>query len=129
MNIVDSCGWLAYFADESTADFFAEPIENTGELLVPSICLYEVFKVLLREAGDDKAFQGMGAMLQGKIINLDTEYSLEAATIGLSENLAIADSIIYGAALKHDAVLWTQDAHFKGKANVRFQPKKRRPVQ
>jgi hypothetical protein len=28
MNVVDSSGWLAYFADEPTADFFASAIED-----------------------------------------------------------------------------------------------------
>ena len=28
MNVVDSAGWLEYFADEPKADFFAGAIEN-----------------------------------------------------------------------------------------------------
>ena len=123
MNIVDSSGWLAYFADEPTADFFAEPIECVEDLLVPSITLYEVFKVLLREAGKERAFQGVAVMLQGRIVELNTEYSLESAAIGLAEGLAVADSIIYATALKCDGILWTQDVHFEGKANVKYTSK------
>ena len=36
MNVVDSSGWLEYFADEPNADFFAPAIERTEELIVPS---------------------------------------------------------------------------------------------
>lgn len=44
MNIVDSSGWLEYFAYGPNADFFASAIEDTSELVVPSISMYEVFK-------------------------------------------------------------------------------------
>ncbi len=44
MNVVDSSGWLEYFADEPNADFFAPAIENAKELVVPAISIYEVFK-------------------------------------------------------------------------------------
>ena len=47
MNVVDSSGWLEFFADGPSADFFAPPIENVPELVVPSISLYEVFKRVL----------------------------------------------------------------------------------
>jgi hypothetical protein len=30
MNLVDSCGWLEYFADSQYADFYAPAIEDTG---------------------------------------------------------------------------------------------------
>jgi hypothetical protein len=39
LNIVDSSAWLSYFAGDSNAEYFAEPIENTTELMVPSITL------------------------------------------------------------------------------------------
>jgi hypothetical protein len=44
MNVVDSFGWLEYFAEEPNAEFFAPAIEATAELVVPVISLFEVFK-------------------------------------------------------------------------------------
>jgi len=44
MNLVDTSGWIEYFFDEDNASFFAEPIEDTEQLIVPVVCLYEVFK-------------------------------------------------------------------------------------
>lgn len=41
MNVVDSCGWLEYFADGPNADFFAPVLENASELVVPSISYLE----------------------------------------------------------------------------------------
>jgi hypothetical protein len=41
MNIVDSSGWLEYFADGPNAPFFSRPLQNTAELIVPSSTIYE----------------------------------------------------------------------------------------
>jgi predicted nucleic acid-binding protein len=123
MNVVDSSGWLAYFADEPTADFFAESIEDTDLLVVPAVCIYEVFKVVLRERGEDDAFSAVAAMQQGTVIDLDADLAMEAASVGLEEGLAFADSVIYTIAKKHSATLWTQDAHFSGKSGVQYQAK------
>ena len=123
MNLVDSSAWLAYFADEPMADFFSEAIEDTDFLVVPSLCIYEVFKVILRERGEDAAFLAVAAMHQGALVDWDADLAMEAASLGLEEGLAFANSVIYAVAKKHDAILWTQDAHFEGKPGVRFQAK------
>lgn len=47
MNVVDSSGWLEFFADGPNAALFAEPILETEKLVVPSVCLYEVFKAMV----------------------------------------------------------------------------------
>jgi toxin FitB len=123
VNLVDSSAWLAYFAGETNAGFFAAAIEDDEALLVPSVCLYEVFKVVLRERGEDAAFAAAAAMERGEVINLDSELAMEAAALGLEENLAFADSVIYAVAQMRDATLWTQDVHFRGKPGVRFKAK------
>ena len=123
LNVVDSSAWLAYFADEPTAEFFAPAIEDTGSLVIPVVCLYEVFKVLLRESGEDSAFQAVAVMQQGEVVELDANLALEAAKLGLEEGLAFADSIVLAVARQAGATLWTQDAHFAGKAGVQFRAK------
>jgi len=123
MNVVDSSGWLAYFADEPSADFFAEAIEDAELLVVPAVCIYEVFKVVLRERGEDAAFTAAAAMHAGIVVDLDGDLALEAAVVGLEEGLAFADSVIYAVARRHNAALWTQDVHFKGKTGVRYTPR------
>lgn len=55
MNVVDSSGWLEYFADTDRADLFAPAIEDTEHLIVPVICLYEVFKKILQMQGQATA--------------------------------------------------------------------------
>lgn len=123
MNLVDSSAWLAYFADEPTADFFAEAIEDFELLIVPSVCIYEIFKVVLRERGENDAFCAVAAMQQGSMVDLDADLAMEAASVGLEEGLAFADSVIFTIARKHNATLWTQDAHFKGKIGVQYREK------
>ena len=123
MNVVDSSAWLAYFADEPTADFFAGAIEDTEFLVVPVVCLYEVFKVVLREKGEDDALQVLAAMRQGTVVDLDSDLAIDAASLGIQEKLAFADSVVFAVAQRYNAVLWTQDAHFEGKQNVQFRAK------
>ncbi|OIQ85608.1 tRNA(fMet)-specific endonuclease VapC [mine drainage metagenome] len=123
MNVVDSSAWLAYFADEPTADFFAGAIEDTEFLVVPVVCLYEVFKVVLREKGEEDALQVLAAMRQGAVVDLDADLAIEAASLGIQEKLAFADSVVFAVAQRYNAVLWTQDAHFEGKRNVQYRAK------
>jgi predicted nucleic acid-binding protein len=123
MNLVDSSAWLAYLANEKNAGYFAEAIEDTELLLVPTVCIYEVFKVILRERGEDDAFLAVAAMQQGAVVDLTSDLALEAAAVGHEEKLAFADSVIYAVAKRHSATVWTQDEHFSGKENVRFKAK------
>lgn len=123
MNLVDSSAWLAYFADEPNADFFAAAIEDAELLLVPVVCLYEVSRVVLRERGENDAFQAVAAMQQGTVVDLTSSLALEAAAIGHEEKLAFADSVIFTIARKWDAVIWTQDEHFAGKQKVQYKAK------
>ena len=62
MNVVDSSGWIEYFVNGKNANFFNSPIRDTDNLLVPTICLYEVFKRILLELGEDEALQVTGIM-------------------------------------------------------------------
>ncbi|MFZ9919526.1 MAG: type II toxin-antitoxin system VapC family toxin [Terrimicrobiaceae bacterium] len=126
MNLVDSSAWLAYFAGELTADFFSEAIEDTELLIVPTVCIYEVFKVVLRERGEDDALTIAAAMQQGMVVDMDADLALEAASIGLEEGLAFADSVIYTIAKKFSATLWSQDSHFQGKEGVKYMAKSSR---
>lgn len=90
---------------------------------MPSLCIYEVFKVILRERGEDDAFSAVAAMEQGMVVDLDADLAMEAATVGLEEGLAFADSVIYTIAKKHNATIWTQDSHFSSKMGVRYKAK------
>jgi predicted nucleic acid-binding protein len=123
MNVVDSSGWLEYFAGGVNAAFFAPAIENTRRLIVPSITIYEVFKSLLRQRSESQALAGMAAMRQGCVVDLDAALALSAARVSAENRLPMTDSIVLATARAHAAVLWTQDADFQGLPNVRFKAK------
>ena len=128
MNLVDSCGWLEYFADSPYADFYAPAIEDTGTLLVPTICILEVGRRVLVQRGEDAALQVAAVMHQGQVVPLDGHLALSAAKIGSDWKLPLADSVILATARAHGALVWTQDAHFKGLENVRYVEKTGRSV-
>ena len=120
MNIVDSSGWLEYFAEGPNADFFAAAIENTAELIVPSLIIYEVFKRVLQQRGESEALQTVIAMRQGTGVGLDETIALDAAKISVTLKLPMADSVILATVRLYGATLWTQDADFKGIAGVQY---------
>ena len=124
-NVVDSSGWLEYFADAPNAEFFASAIEDPDNLLVPSMSILEVFKWVLRERGEDAALQVIAVMQQGEVVDLDVAVATRAAKLGLEFKLPLADSVMLATARANDAYLWTQDADFASVPGVRYRPKPR----
>jgi predicted nucleic acid-binding protein len=124
MNVVDSSGWMEYFEGSGNADFFAAAVEDTEHLLVPVICVYEVFKRVLQQRGVSAARANVSDMHEGQIIDVDVSLAMSAATLSDELKLAMADSIILATARAHQAILWTQDEHFKGLDGVRYVEKR-----
>jgi predicted nucleic acid-binding protein len=123
VNVVDSSGWLEYFADAPNAEFFAPAIENSPELLVPAISLYEVFKRVLQQVGEDKALEAVSFMMQGQVVELNALLAINAAKLSNQFKIPMADSIILATARHYEAVLWTQDADFATIPDVQYIPK------
>lgn len=124
MNLVDSSGWIEYFINSANADLFASPIQDTENLIVPTICIYEVFKRVLLKLGDDRALKTIGQMSLGTVVDLDRNIAMQAAQISLEIKLAMVDSIIFATARTYHATLWTQDEHFKDLEGVRYIEKR-----
>ena len=123
MNVMDSSGWLEYFADGANAEFFAPVIENLDELLVPTISLYEVFKRVLQQVGEDKALEAVAVMMQAQVVDLDTSIAISAAKISDEIKIPMADSIMLATARNYEAVLWTQDVDFADLPDVKYVAK------
>ena len=122
-NIVDSCGWMEYFSDGHNAGFFAPAIEDTKNLIVPAICIYEVFKRVCQQSGDTAALRAVSAMSDGAVIDFDGDCAIAAAKLSLDHGLPMADSIILAVAHGCKAVVWTQDADFKNIPGVKYTAK------
>ena len=125
MNLVDSSGWLEYLGEGANADFFASAIGNQAKLIVPTICIYEVFKRMKAMRGEEEATRAVGVMSLGELISLDRQIAMNAALLSVEFSLPLADSIILATARSRDAILCTQDAHFKGIDHVRFIEKRK----
>lgn len=123
MNLVDSSGWLEYFADGPNASFFAPAIESVDDLIVATINIYEVFKRVRQQRGRTIAYRAVAQMRLGQIVDLNRKLAISAARLGLEHKLALADSVILATARAHRATLWTQDDDFAGLKRVRYKAK------
>jgi len=118
--LVDSCGWLEYLADGTNAGAYAKALEKLNGVLVPTICIHEVFKKVLQERGEGPALEVAALMQRGSVVELNATIAMNAAKVGSELGLPLADSVILATARAHQAPVWTQDAHFKGLSGVRF---------
>lgn len=124
MNVVDSSGWLEYFADSKRANLFARSIENTSQLIVPVISTYEVFKKLLQVTDEDRALTAIAHMQMGKVVDIDQELAMTSARISNESKIPMANSIIWATTLRYKATLWTQDEDFlKITGKIKYFPK------
>jgi predicted nucleic acid-binding protein len=121
MNVVDSSGWLEYFAAGENAPFFAAAIEDPRELIVPTLSLYEVFKRVAQQRTESDALQAAAVMQQGDVVDLDARIAVSAARLSIRHKLPMADSIMLATAVEYGATLWTQDSHFEGIPAVRYR--------
>ena len=124
MNIVDSSGWLAYFADEPNAKYFLTPLNDSASLVVPTVTIYEVCKVILRESSENDVLQAVVAMQKGAVVDLTPSLAIAASKLSLEHNLPMADSVVLATAREFNGILWTQDSDFKKINNVKYFPKK-----
>ena len=124
MNIIDSSGWLEYFSGGPNAEHFLPPLQESSSLVVPTITIYEVFKVVLREAGENEAIQAIAAMQKGMVVELTASVAMNAAKLSMKHNIPMADSIILATTISYNCIIWTQDSDFENLQRVKFFPKK-----
>lgn len=121
MNVVDSSGWLEYFADGPAADFFAPAIERPSTLIVPTLSLFEVFKRIRQQRDESAALSAIAVMRQGRVVELTASLAVTAANLSISHKLPMADSIMYATAKAHEATLWTLDSDFAHLPDVQYR--------
>jgi predicted nucleic acid-binding protein len=118
MFVIDYCGWLEWFTDGSLADKYEPYLADQERILMPAIVLYEVYKVLKREVGEEKALLAAGYMKNSTVIPLDETLALAAADIALQERLAVADAIIVAAARAEGCKIVTSNSDLKDQPGV-----------
>ena len=122
-HVVDSCGWLAFFAGEANAPFFAAAFAKPDSLIVPALTLYEVGKHMLQERGEDADLEALAVMQKGKVVQLTPADLFEAAKTAIKHKLSMGDAIIWQTAQVHPAMLYTQNAGLRHMPHVLFRPK------
>jgi predicted nucleic acid-binding protein len=124
MNVVDSSAWLEYLGDGPSASDFAKAIENSKDLVVPTIAIFEVFKKTVILRGEAAGLEATALMMQGRVVDASATIAIEAARLSTAHRLPLADSFILATARSHNAILWTQDRHFEGLPNVEYREKR-----
>jgi toxin FitB len=123
MNLVDSCGWLEFFAAGSNKEFFRNPLQDTKNLIVPDIVVFEVCRRMLVLFDEAAAARALSFMKQGKAVSLSSDGMFLASLAAANHRLGLADAIIWQTAQTHQARLYTQDADLAGKPGVVYQAK------
>jgi len=124
MNIVDASGWIEFFLAGTNGPKFKPVIENTSELLVSSVNMYEVHRVLSRKLPVELRDMCLEVMRRVPVIELNDERAIAASELSLKHGLTLADAAMYAMALELKATLWTQDQDYQGLEGVKYFPKR-----
>lgn len=125
MIVLDSSGWIEFFADGPHAEEFAVRLRHPANVITPTVALYEVYKWIKRERSEDQAIEAVATMKKTRIADLTEEIALTAADLSLAHRLAMADSTMLAFARANRAELVTTDAGFEGVEGVTVFSKKR----
>ncbi len=123
MLLVDSSGWLEFFTDGPLADAYAQHVKHPHNVLTPTIVLYEVYKVIKRQRGEEEALTAAAQMGKTHLVPLTDTIALTAADASLTYRLAMADVVVYATALTHKAKLVTSDADLAALPGVVYHKK------
>jgi len=123
VKLVDSSGWVELLTDGPLADEYAVHLEDPEQVLTPSIVLFEVYKWVKRERGEEEALQVAAQLEKTEVAPLTSTIALTAADASLEHGLAMADAIVYATAAVHEAELVTSDRDFASLSGVTYLEK------
>ena len=121
--LVDSSGWLEFFVNGPLADAYASHLKEISQVVVPTVVLYEVYKVIKRQRNEEAALAAAAQMEKGRLVPLTDAIALTAADIGLAHQLAMVDAIVYATSLVEKARLATSDADLASLPGVTYLKK------
>ena len=124
MSLVDSVGWIEFFTDGPLAGAYAKHLQKPEDVVVPTVVLYEVYKKIKSQKGEDSALVAMATMQNTRVVPLTADLSLSAADASLNYKLAMADAIVYASAIQEGVRLVTSDRDLKDLPQVVYYPKK-----
>ena len=111
--LLDSSGWIEFFTGGPLAEKYAPYLTSRYQLIMPTIVLYEVYKKIKRERGEETALLFAGRLSATQVVQLTESIALLAADVSLKHGLAMADAIVYATARDQEAEVVTGDADLK----------------
>ncbi len=111
--LLDSSGWIEFFTDGPLTERYAGYLTSRYQLITPTIVLYEVYKNIKRERGEETALVFAGRLSATEVIQLTESIALLAGDMSLRHGLVMADAIGYATAKDQQAELATGDADLK----------------
>lgn len=123
MILIDSSGWLEYFTEGPLASSYATYLKDPHQIVTPTLVLYEVYKIIKKQATEEEALAAITVMGKSRLIELTDTLALTAADMSLKYGLAMADAIIYATALAENAKLITSDYDLASLPGVTFLKK------
>ena len=111
--LLDSSGWIEFFTGGPLAERYASYLSPRYNLITPTIVLYEVYKKIKRERGEETALLFAGRLSATRVIPLTDSIAFLAADLSLRHGLAMADAIVYATAKDQEAEVVTGDADLK----------------
>jgi len=111
--LLDSSGWIEYLIDGPLADRYASYLTSPYSIITPTIVLYEVYKKIKRDRGEEMALTLMAQLQATEVVPLTESIAYLAADVSLRQGLAMADAIVYATAQDHQVDVVTGDADLK----------------
>lgn len=116
--LLDSSGWIEFFTGGPLAERYGSYLSPRYQLITPTIVLYEVYKKIKRERGEETALLFAGRLSATQVIPLTDSIAFLAADLSLRHGLAMADAIVYATAKDQEAEVVTGDADLKNLPGV-----------
>jgi predicted nucleic acid-binding protein len=113
MVLIDVAGWIEIFTGGPDAAYFAKPLEQPKQVLMPTACLWEIIK-RVRELTDDPqlALDAAEIMMACRTVQLSPRTAQTAANMAQRWSISMPDAIILAEARARDAEIYTADPHF-----------------
>lgn len=119
IRVLDAHGLMVFLEKETgfekVESFFVAAVEKDNHLLMVSVNFGEVYYIVLRECGEEKAkeIERIIKTLPIEIINVDIELAKEAGRFKALYKLSYADCFVAGLAKLHKGEVITGDKEFK----------------
>ncbi len=118
MRVVDTSAWLEWLINSELGRKVGHEMPAQEAWIVPTIVQYELARWLARRVSEEAAGSAIAFSNECIVTPLDTAAALRAAEVAKAHSLAMADAIIYAAAIDAGGDLLTCDAHFAKLPNV-----------